>query len=128
MKKVDLAIIGSGPAGLMAAIIAARNGKSVAIFERLSQASLKLLATGGGNCNITNTLDEESFMSAFGRQGRFMVDALYSFNNDALRDFLAELEFKPKSQNRFMFGQKAAREFCRKNYSESVPNLAFRSA
>lgn len=93
---IDFAVIGSGPAGLMAAITAARNGHSVTLFERMGQPSLKLLATGGGNCNLTNTLDEETFMRAFGRQGRFMSDALYTFNNDALCEFMAELGIQTK--------------------------------
>lgn len=95
-KPIDLAIIGCGPAGLMAAITAARNGRSVTLFERMGQPALKLMATGGGNCNLTNTLDEETFMKAFGRQGRFMSDALYTFNNDALREFMAELGLETK--------------------------------
>jgi predicted Rossmann fold flavoprotein len=93
---IDFAVIGCGPAGLMAAITAARNGRSVTLFERMGQPALKLMATGGGNCNLTNTLDEETFMRAFGRQGRFMSDALYSFNADALREFMAELGIKTK--------------------------------
>lgn len=101
MNSVDLAIVGSGPAGLIAAITAARNGFSVAVFERMGQAALKLLATGGGNCNLSNTLDEESFMKAFGRQGRFMSDALYTFNSDALCEFVQELGIETKITEEF---------------------------
>lgn len=107
---IDFAVIGSGPAGLMAAITAARNGHTVTIFERMGQPSLKLLATGGGNCNLTNTLDEETFMRAFGRQGRFMSDALYTFNNDALCEFMGELGIQTKiTEELFVWPEGGAR-------------------
>ena len=71
----NLIVIGSGAAGMMAAITAARTGKSVLLLEKLSKIGAKLKATGGGRCNLTNTLDNETFMSHFGRDGRFMTPA-----------------------------------------------------
>ena len=62
-----LIVIGSGAAGMMAAITAARTGKSVLLLEKLSKIGAKLKATGGGRCNLTNTLDNETFMSHFSR-------------------------------------------------------------
>ena len=50
----DVAIIGAGPAGMMAAITASRNPKRVALIERNPQLGRKLLATGNGRCNLTN--------------------------------------------------------------------------
>lgn len=55
MKVYDVAIIGAGPAGMMAAITASRNGKRVALIERNPQLGRKLLATGNGRCNLTNS-------------------------------------------------------------------------
>ena len=49
-----VAIIGGGAAGLMAAIIAARKGAKVTIFERNDKLGRKLLVTGNGKCNFTN--------------------------------------------------------------------------
>ena len=74
MNKV--AVIGSGPAGLSAALALRENGRIPVIFERRDLPALKLLASGGGRCNFTNILDQEAFMSKFGRNGRFMRDAL----------------------------------------------------
>ena len=82
MKKVyDLIVVGSGAAGIIAGIVAARNGKSVLLLEKLSQIASKLKATGGGRCNLTNTLSNEDFMKRFGRDGRFMQDALKAFDH-----------------------------------------------
>jgi len=87
VQKYDLIVIGSGAAGMMAAITAAREGKSVLLLEKLSKIGAKLKATGGGRCNLTNTLDNETFMSHFGRDGRFMTPALEALDHTALIDF-----------------------------------------
>ena len=76
MPDYQLIVIGSGAAGMMAAITAAREGKKVLLLEKLSKIGSKLKATGGGRCNLTNTLDNEEFMKRFGRDGRFMTPAL----------------------------------------------------
>jgi predicted Rossmann fold flavoprotein len=76
---------------MMSAIIAARNGKSVVLLEKLSKIGAKLKATGGGRCNLTNTLDNETFMSHFGRDGKFMMPALDAFDYKALTSFFKEL-------------------------------------
>lgn len=52
--KVDVAVIGGGASGIMAAIFAARGGRDVAILEKNSRIGKKLLATGNGRCNFTN--------------------------------------------------------------------------
>jgi predicted flavoprotein YhiN len=84
-------IVGAGPAGIMAAISSARHGERVLILDQLDRPGLKLLATGGGRCNITNTLDSNSLMECFGKSGRFMQPALSAMNGHRLRGFLAEL-------------------------------------
>lgn len=87
----DLIVIGSGAAGMMAAITAAREEKSVLLLEKLSKIGAKLKATGGGRCNLTNTLDNETFMSHFGRDGRFMTPALEALDHTALIDFFKKI-------------------------------------
>ena len=87
----DLIIIGSGAAGITSAIIAARRGKKVLLLEKLTNISAKLKATGGGRCNLTNTLSNEDFMARFGRDGRFMQDALSVFDNKELVLFMDEI-------------------------------------
>jgi len=90
-ERYDLIVIGSGAAGIISAIVAAREGKSVLLLEKLSNISSKLKATGGGRCNLTNTLSNEDFMARFGRDGRFMQDALKDFDNRELVKFMDEI-------------------------------------
>lgn len=85
--EYDIIVIGGGAAGIIAAITAARSGKSVLLLEKLSNIAAKLKATGGGRCNLTNTLSQNDFMAKFGKNGRFMQDALSAFSADDLRRF-----------------------------------------
>lgn len=87
----DVIVIGAGAAGIMAAITAARRGKKVLLLEKLSKIAAKLKATGGGRCNLTNTLSNEDFMGRFGRNGRFMTPALNALDHKALIAFFAEI-------------------------------------
>ena len=87
----DLIVVGSGAAGLIGAITAAREEKKVLLIEQLPTLATKLKATGGGRCNLTNTLDNESFMQAFGKSGRFMRDALNAMNHKNLMQFFQEI-------------------------------------
>ncbi|MBO5958612.1 MAG: NAD(P)/FAD-dependent oxidoreductase, partial [Lentisphaeria bacterium] len=89
MSQYDIVVCGSGPAGLSAALAAAQCGKKVLLAERLNRPSVKLLASGGGRCNFSNNLPEAKFMESFGRNGRFMTDALRTGGRDWLLDFLS---------------------------------------
>lgn len=91
MKKYDVIVIGSGAAGMIASIKAAREGKTALLLEKLSKLGSKLKATGGGRCNLTNTLSNEDFMAKFGRNGRFMRDALQLFDHNALITFFKDM-------------------------------------
>jgi len=91
MKTYDIIVIGSGAAGIISAIVAAKDGKNVLLLEKLPQIASKLKATGGGKCNLSNTLSNEDFMSRFGRDGRFMQDALKTFSHNDLIDFFEQI-------------------------------------
>lgn len=86
-KSYDVAIVGAGAAGQMAAIAAGQAGAKTILLEQMSHPGLKILASGGGRCNFTNLSSREDFMSSFGRQGRFMGPALDLLGPEKLRDF-----------------------------------------
>ena len=91
MKTYDLIVIGSGASGMISAIISARAGNKTLLLEKLPTIASKLKATGGGRCNVTNTLSNEEFMQNFGRDGRFMQDALKIFDHKQLIKFLKDI-------------------------------------
>ena len=55
MSSFDVIIIGAGAAGLMCAITAGARGKRVLLLDHIAQAGAKILISGGGRCNFTNT-------------------------------------------------------------------------
>ena len=81
-------VIGSGPAGLAAALSLSRQHMHPLILERLDRPSLKLSVSGGGRCNFSNRLAPEDFMRKFGRNGFFMRNALQAASREFLLDFL----------------------------------------
>ena len=87
----DCVVIGGGPAGIMASISAAKDKNRVLLLEKLPKIAAKLKATGGGKCNLTNTLSTDEFMAKFGKNGRFMSHALEIFNAKDLRDFFESI-------------------------------------
>ncbi len=90
-QNFDVIVIGAGAAGIMASISAAQENKNVLLLEKMPKIAAKLKATGGGRCNLTNTLDQDDFMRKFGKHGRFMSDALKQFTADDLREFFAQI-------------------------------------
>lgn len=80
----EIAVIGGGAAGMMAAYAAAQSGQRVTLFEKNEKLGKKLFLTGKGRCNLTNACDLESFFLAVPRNGKFLYSALYGLSNDAL--------------------------------------------
>ena len=102
MKIYDIAVIGAGPAGCMAAIQGAQLGKNVILLERNNKIGRKLLLTGNGRCNLTNTATLEVFLEKFGRMGSFYRDVFCEFSNQDLMDFFKShnLELKEEEEGR----------------------------
>ena len=86
-KLYDLIVIGAGASGLIASIIASKKNKSVLLIEQLPQIGTKLKASGGGRCNLANTLDNTTFIKSFGKNGRFITNAIDQFNYKKLIKF-----------------------------------------
>lgn len=100
MAKV--AVIGAGPSGIIASCIAANNGHEVTLFEKNNMIGKKLLITGKGRCNITNSSPIDEFFDNIVTNSQFLYSALYTFNNDMLINLLNEygLEVKIERGNR----------------------------
>jgi predicted Rossmann fold flavoprotein len=80
MHSFDLCIIGAGPAGLLAGIIAASAGSRVILLEKNPEAGKKLLLTGKGRCNLTHAASSaKEITEAFGKNGRFLHSGLSRF-------------------------------------------------
>lgn len=94
MSKV--LVIGGGAAGMMAAITAARNGKTVILFEKNEKLGKKLFITGKGRCNITNSAEIEELFPAVVSNPKFLFSSFYSLTNDQVIDFFEELGVRTK--------------------------------
>src|SRR5271168_2533944 len=83
----DVAVIGAGAAGLLAAISAAEQGRRVLLLEKNRQAGVKILMSGGTRCNITHATDNRGIVAAYGTQGSFLHSALATFSVQDCIDF-----------------------------------------
>jgi hypothetical protein len=102
MEIYDIAVVGGGPAGCMAAIHASARGKKVVLLERNPDIGRKILLTGNGRCNLTNNSDLPVFIEKFGRRGSFFRSAFSRFNGTDLMNFFEEagLELKEEAGGR----------------------------
>ena len=88
-KTKNIAIIGAGASGLIAAIVAAREGAAVTVYEKNSKIGRKLLATGNGRCNITNR--DLTLTHFHGKNPLFAIPALKQFDYHKCYNFFNEL-------------------------------------
>ena len=98
MSSYQIAIIGGGPAGMMAAIRAAELTSGVVIFEKNASLGRKLSLTGKGRCNISNDSSRDDFMAAFGKGGLFLRSAFKQFFVLELADFFRQRGLKLKTE------------------------------
>jgi len=94
--KTQVCIIGAGPAGLTAAISAAKAGAETALIEANSSAGRKLLRTGRTRCNLTHTGSVDDFIKAYGPFGRFLRHSLHDLSPDDLRRYFARHKLEMK--------------------------------
>lgn len=87
----DIIIIGGGASGLMTAIVAKDLGKDVAIIEGTDRIGKKILTTGNGRCNISNTNINSPFDSYYGDNGKFFSQCLSEFTVEQTRNFFIYL-------------------------------------
>lgn len=101
-KKIyDCMVIGGGAAGMMAAITAARDGKSVLLLEKNDKPGVKLLQTGNGRCNFTNyDMSEDRFNND---DKEFVKTALALFNENDTIGFFKSVGVFPKDRNGYVY-------------------------
>lgn len=83
----DVAVIGAGPAGLMAAEVAAAGGARVTVFEAMPSAGRKLLMAGRGGLNLTHSEPLPAFLSRYGDAAAPLAPGLAAFSPNDLRAF-----------------------------------------
>ena len=86
----DGIVIGGGPAGMFAAITAARQGQKVLLLERNDRLGKKLLITGKGRCNVTNNCSAQEVLQNTPRNGRFLYSAMTVFPPEKAMAFFEE--------------------------------------
>lgn len=97
MAIFDVCIIGGGPAGLMAAGMAAQSGKKVILLEKNEILGKKLLISGGGRCNLTNANpNHRDFVSKYGKKGNFLFTPFSKFGVPETIKFFNDLGLQTK--------------------------------
>lgn len=94
MKRV--VVIGGGAAGLMAAVIAGREGAKVTLLEKMNYVGKKMGITGKGRCNITNACDMSDFFKNTPGNGKFLYGAYERFTNEDLLQLLHDAGLETK--------------------------------
>ncbi len=101
--NVDVAVIGGGPAGMMAAARAAELGASVILLEKNPGLGKKLLISGGGRCNILNAeFDTHTLVEKYGKKGKSLFSTFSQFDAQATWDFFESkgLQLKVEPEQR----------------------------
>ncbi|MDO8604615.1 MAG: aminoacetone oxidase family FAD-binding enzyme [bacterium] len=110
----DVAIIGGGPAGMIAAIHARKEGASVILVEKNGSLGKKLLITGGGRCNVTNaTFDNRALAEKYGKKGKFLLSPFSKWGAQKTIDFFEAHDMPTKVEAE-------ARVFPMSNSAQSV--------
>ena len=92
----NIVVIGAGPAGMMAAIVAAKAGHQVTLLEKNEKIGKKLFITGKGRCNVTNACEVEGLFSNVMEHDKFLYSAIYGFDNQSVMQFFENAGCKLK--------------------------------
>ena len=83
-------VVGGGAAGMFAAIVAAKNGHQVTLYEKNEKLGKKIFITGKGRCNITNAVDMEELFDAVVTNSKFLYSSFYGYTNQNVIDFFED--------------------------------------
>ncbi|NBV76284.1 MAG: FAD-binding protein, partial [Methylococcaceae bacterium] len=87
----EVAIIGAGPAGLMASEVLSQAGVAVTVFDAMPSAGRKFLMAGKGGMNITHSEPFEVFLGRYGEQAAVLKAILHDFSPSKLIAWLNDL-------------------------------------
>src|SRR3954466_14141777 len=82
---IKVAIIGAGPAGLMAAEVLAQGGAKVTVYDAMPSVGRKFLMAGRGGLNLTHSEPLPEFLQRYGAAQPQLAPAIEAFSPDALR-------------------------------------------
>jgi uncharacterized flavoprotein (TIGR03862 family) len=85
ISKIEVAIIGAGPAGLMAAEVLAQGGAGVTVYDAMPSAGRKFLLAGRGGLNLTHSEALPAFLMRYGAASSYLAPAIDAFPPDSLR-------------------------------------------
>lgn len=94
----EIVVIGAGPAGLFSAISASKAGGRVTLLEKMDRPARKLMITGKGRCNLTNTVEMQDFIENIPGNGVFLYSSLNKFNNYMLIEFFESIGIATKTE------------------------------
>ncbi|MFH0859126.1 MAG: NAD(P)/FAD-dependent oxidoreductase [Patescibacteria group bacterium] len=98
-ESFDIAVIGGGPAGIIAAGRAAESGAKVVLIEKNDKLGVKLLLTGRGRCNLTQSeFNVRKFVEKFGQGGNFLFSPLSLFGIKDTMEFFEKKGLKLKTE------------------------------
>ena len=86
-KDKSVAIVGGGPAGLMAAEVLSRQGAQVHLYDAMPSVGRKFLLAGRGGLNLTHSEPFDRFAERFGERRAQVEPLLRRFGPDALREW-----------------------------------------
>ncbi|MBP3608984.1 MAG: NAD(P)/FAD-dependent oxidoreductase, partial [Lachnospiraceae bacterium] len=100
MRK-QIAVIGGGASGMMAALTAVQNGAEVTLYEAKERLGKKILATGNGKCNFTNLVQEDSCYR--GTDAAFSKSVRAAFSVEQTIKFFKSIGIEPKFRNGYVY-------------------------
>ena len=83
----SVAVIGAGPAGLMAAEVLAQGGAGVTVYDAMASAGRKFMMAGRGGLNLTHSEPLPAFLTRYGKTTPQLIAAIEAFPPDALRQW-----------------------------------------
>jgi len=93
---MEVAVIGAGASGLMAAYAASQAGADVSVFEKNEKCGKKIYITGKGRCNLTNAVPPQEFLQNVVTNAKFLTGAINRFSPDDMYSLLTENGLKLK--------------------------------